>query len=256
MHAPLRQPDQNLHHTWRGGANGVHYFDREYAGELIERYNLTGDQESLNQLLQHVEPLAKSILEYRCTTKHESMDELLSRIRIKVWKSARLYDASKGSAFSFIAKVISSTAASTIGEAWRRESHYCELGDNDPAAGCDLLTSREAIADLEHRIRQVKTPCSDPYELEAQQWLVASFIDADFGLKRCDAANAMMTVYGLGHAQSRRLFDLTLVAIRRELLTGRRLKPVNPRSLVQTRSAAIIQFARFLSENEFTRLRC
>jgi hypothetical protein len=48
----------------------------------------------------------------------------------------------------------------------------------------------------------------------------------------------------LGHGESRRLFDLTLVSIRRELLAGRWLKPVTPRSLVQTRSEAIIRLAR------------
>jgi hypothetical protein len=99
------------------------------------------------------------------------MDELLSRIRIKIWRSARLYDPAKGSAFSFCAKVISSTAASAVGAAWAWNEHYCELADNDAAAGCDPLASIEAVADIQARVRMVRTPCTDPYELEAQQWL-------------------------------------------------------------------------------------
>jgi hypothetical protein len=47
---------------------------------------------------------------------------------------------------------------------------------------------------------------------------------------------------------------MTLVAVRRELIGTRRLAPVAPVSLVKTRSAVLIRFARFLSSEEFTRL--
>jgi hypothetical protein len=86
MHAPLRQPpidSQQYHKTWRGGIDGYHYFDSDFARRLIDDYNQTGNAESLNALLAHVEPLAKSILEFRCTTKFETVDEILSRIRLK-----------------------------------------------------------------------------------------------------------------------------------------------------------------------------
>jgi len=67
MHAPLLPSDQSsvLHRTWRNGLNGTHYFDCEYARRLIEDYNRSGNAESLNELLRHVEPLAKSLFEYR-----------------------------------------------------------------------------------------------------------------------------------------------------------------------------------------------
>jgi hypothetical protein len=102
----------------------------------------------------------------------------------------------------------------------------------------------------------VRTPCRDENEIEAQRWLVSSFLDADFGLKRYEAADSMSTVYGLGHGQSRRLFDLTLVSIRRELLTDRPLAFIRPSSLARTRSEAIIRYVRFLSAEEFSRLAC
>src|SRR5262245_16377925 len=120
MHAPFRQPAQSEqvhHHSWRGGA---HYFRAGYAEWLINDYNTTGNAESLNELLRHVEPLAKSILEYRLSTKYESIDELLSRVRVKLWRSLRLFDPGRGSSFSFCAKIISSTAASTVAEVWAR----------------------------------------------------------------------------------------------------------------------------------------
>jgi hypothetical protein len=207
------------------------------------------------RILVHCEPLIRSILEFRNTTRHESIDELLSRIRIKLWRSIKLFNPAKGTAFSFVARVISSTAASIVSESWARNGRFCQFDETvDSVAVCDPVRSTEAISDIQFRVRQVKTPCTDLCELAAQKWLVESFLDAEFALRRHEAANSMMAVYNFGHSESRRLFDLTLIAIWRELLTGRRLAPVNPRSLAQTRSEAIIKYARFLSVDEFTQL--
>jgi len=101
MHAPFQQPIETEQKTWRGG---THYFNSVGAAEWIQSFNATGNTESLNRLLKHVEPLAKSILECRCTTKHEQIDELLSRIRIKLWRSLRLYDPAKGLVFRSLPK--------------------------------------------------------------------------------------------------------------------------------------------------------
>jgi hypothetical protein len=63
MHAPLRQPpidSQQYHKTWRGGIDGYHYFDSDFARRLIDDYNQTGNAESLNALLAHVEPWQKA----------------------------------------------------------------------------------------------------------------------------------------------------------------------------------------------------
>jgi hypothetical protein len=62
----------------------------------------------------------------------------LSRIRIKLWRSLRLYNPAKGTAFSFCAKVISSTAPSAVGEPCARNGHFCPLDEaTDTAAGRD-----------------------------------------------------------------------------------------------------------------------
>jgi Sigma-70 region 2 len=257
MHAPLIPPrDSTLKHsTWRGGVNGTHYFDSTLARQLIESYNRSGDEGALCQFLEHAEPLICSIIQYRDTVRHESADELLSRVRIKLWRSVRLYDPAKGTAFSFVAKIIQTTLASAVGEAWSRSERFCPFSQStDFAIQGDPVASTEAIADIQARVRMVRTPCRDQSEIDAQKWLVASFIDAEFALRRHEASDSMSMVYGLSHGESRRLFDLTLIAIRRELLAGRRLKPINPRSLVQTRSAAIVKYVRFVSADEFTRL--
>jgi Sigma-70 region 2 len=257
MHAPLRSPDQSeqVHQTWRHRDGAPHYFNSNLAREWIESYNQTGDQDSLCRFLEHAEPLVRSVIEYRNTVRHESADELLSRIRIKLWRSLKLFDPGKGSAFSFCAKIISSTSASAVAEAWARSERFAALNEQaDSVFQFDPVASNNAIADIEARVRRIRTPCTDPSELAAQKWLISSFIDAEFGLRRCDASNAMMSVHGLTHAQSRRLFDLTLVSIRRELLTDRRLALIRPSSLARTRSEAIVRYARFLSAEEFTRL--
>jgi hypothetical protein len=205
--------------------------------------------------LRHVEPLAKSILEYRNTNPARIDRRIIKQIRIKLWRSLRLYDPLKGSSFSFVAKVISSTAASVVGECWQRNERLCQFDETtDSALVCDQVASNEAVSDIEARVRQVKTPCTDSYELAAQRWFVESFIDCGFHIRRHEASDAVMQVFGLDHSRSRELFDLTLIAIRRELLAGQRLKPISPRSLVQTRSAAIVKYVRFVSADEFTRL--
>jgi hypothetical protein len=206
MHAQLIPPPDSAlkHSTWRGGVNGQHYFNSDYAQGLIETYNATGDAESLNLFLEHCEPLARSILEYRCTTKHESIDELLSRIRIKLWRSLKLYNPAKGTAFSFVARVISSTAASIVSEAWARNERFCQFDESvDSAVLCDPLKTLEAVSDIQARVRMVRTPCIDCYELSAQRWLVESLVNADFALRRFQASNAMSAVYGLSFGRSR-----------------------------------------------------
>jgi hypothetical protein len=82
----------------------------------------------------------------------------------------------------------------------------------------------------------------------------ASFLDAEFYLKRHQAADAMTEVYGLSYRRSRELFDLTLVAVRRELVSNRHLPPIPPKALIGNRGRALIRFAKHLSPDEFTRL--
>ena len=243
-----------VYRTWRHGTGTNYYFDPEYARERIETFNCSGDSQALDDLLRHVEPLAKSILEYRCTTKYENVDELLSRIRIKLWRSLRLYDPERGTAFSFCAKIISSTAQSIVGEVWNRQERFLSLSDADRCTVPADVSSSEAIAEIEYRVRQVKTGCTDPFELDAQKWFVESFIDCGFHIRRHEAADSAMKVYGLDHARSRQLFDLTMVAVRRELLPVRRLQMVTSFQLRGTKIQALIRYAKYLSTDEFTRL--
>jgi len=125
----LLAQDESLYPSWRHPSGTKRYFDSDAARGWIEDYNRTGNAQSLNDLLEHIEPLARSILEYRSTTEHESIDELLSRIRIKVWQSIRLFDPARGSAFSFCAMIVSRAAMSAVAQSWNWSERFCALGE-------------------------------------------------------------------------------------------------------------------------------
>jgi hypothetical protein len=243
-----------LKRSWRHHEGTTHYFDSDYAGKLIEEFNANGATEPLQALLVHVEPLAKSILEYRASTKHEELDELLARIRLKLWKSLRLFNPAKGTAFTFCAQVINSAAMSTVGEVWAYRDKYFELNDENGFTASPALGSAEALDDIVYRVRQAKSACRNPYERRAQRWFIESFIDAGFVLRRHEAADAVMQVFSITHARSRQLHDLTMLEVRRQLIGEKRLPLITPDLLRGTKIQAINRYAKFLSENDFSKL--
>jgi hypothetical protein len=255
MHAPLQTPTEPEQKTWRGGTQGAHYFDNRFAESLIDRYNTCADLDAVNQLLTHAEPLIRSIIEYRSTVRYEMPEELVSKIQVKLWKSLRLFDRAKGTGFSFIAKIIESVSRSTVAEAWTRSERFCALDEAAAVSrNLDPLSTRQGLAEIIAKAHGVRTSCTLESELRAQRWLVDSFVDAEFMLKRHQASDSMMTVFGLSHARARQLFDLTLVALRRELIDERRLPAVAPLSLRGTKSQALIRYTKILSPEEFSRL--
>jgi hypothetical protein len=183
------------------------------------------------------------------------LDELLSMVHVKLWRSLRLYDAARGSAYSFCAMIISRTAASAVNKAWARAERYCALGEADGVShNLNPLESRQGLADLVTQVRRLRTSCTLPHELQAQRWLVDSFVAAEFVLRRHEASDSMMKVFGLSHARARQLYDLTMVAVRRELIDQRYIAPIAPVALRGTKSQALIRYAKILSPEEFSRL--
>jgi hypothetical protein len=242
--------------SWRHPNGTKVIFDSDLAEALIRRHNETGgaDITNLDALLRHVEPLARSILEYRASTKFEELDELLSRVRLKLWRSLRLYDPTRGTAFSFVAKVITTVAMSAVGEAWARNERYSEL---DEAAGSTVpsdVGSREVLAHIEHKVRAAKSVCTDPYERRAQRWFIESLIDAGFVLKRHEASDCVMRVFNISHPRSRQLHDLTMLEVRRQLIGEKRLPLISPDLLRGTKIAVLARYAKFLSESDFSKL--
>src|SRR6516164_19472 len=110
MHVPLWNQacitPEEIRKTWRGGGvNGHHYFDNRLAETLITRFNACADIDAVNQLLTHTEPLVRS----SNTDRRRGTRCLMKYFRgfaSSFLKSLRLYDPAKGSAFSFVAKII------------------------------------------------------------------------------------------------------------------------------------------------------
>jgi hypothetical protein len=225
---------------------------------------------ALNALLIHCEPLIKSIAQYRATDRHEQLEEIVSQIRVKLWRSLRLFDPARGTSFSFVARVISSVSASIVAEAWRRGERFVSLeevrrqtmGENAYTLEDRELAplqapagDRHATEHIEYLIRSIRTTCTAPEELAAQRWLVLSFLDCGFRLARHEVADACMAVFDvLTHRRARELHDATLIEIRRAVLGERRLVPIGPRDLARSRLAALAKLAPLLDAEQFTRL--
>jgi hypothetical protein len=94
----------------------------------------------------------------------------------------------------------------------------------------------------------------EPKEIEAQQWFVKSFIADGFDAPRHTCADACMTVFGLGHARSREIHDLSRLELRRLLFDDlKRRQPIVPGQLLGTRAHWMTHYQSLLSPSEFTR---
>lgn len=256
MPVPSVNGSESVVSSWRH-PNGVSpIFDSAFAESLIRQYNesLGSDITALDSLLRHVEPLARSILEYRASSKFEELDELLSRVRLKLWKTLRLYDPARGTAFTFCATVITSAAMSSVAEAWARSDRHCEITEAAAYTVPADAASSEALSDINYRVRQAKSACTNPYERRAQRWFIESFIDTGFVLKRHQASDAVMRVFGISHPRSRQLHDLTMLEVRRQLVGEKRLPLITPDLLRRTKSHALMRYGPFLSRNDFSKL--
>jgi hypothetical protein len=101
---------------------------------------------------------------------------------------------------------------------------------------------------------QIMTICVDEKELEAQKWMVKSFIKSGFDIRRHHAANAMTRVYGISKARARELHDYTLLEIRRCLIGATRPPKVGLADLCGTRQRALAKYSKVLSGTEFDEL--
>src|SRR5260221_155254 len=134
-------------------------------------------------------------------------------------------------------------------------SEYAEelnLDKRDPDTSDTWQDFKE---ELDWLVLGIKTVCTFDAELEAQRWLVTSFLDCAFTLRRYEAANCCMKVFGLDHRRARDLYDLTMLEIRRATYDQvGHPKEIRPGDLVHTKARSLIPYARYFSEDDFTRL--
>ena len=150
--------------------------------------------------------------------------------------------------------VVETAARSSVGEAWQRSERYTEFAE---AAGSTVpadIASRDAVNDIEYRVRRARSSCADPFERRAQRWFIERFIDSGFALKRHEAADCVMRVFGITHPRSRQLHDLTMLEVRRQLIGEKRLPLITPDLLKGTKLEALRRYGRFLSAADFSKL--
>jgi hypothetical protein len=133
---------------------------------------------------------------------------------------------------------------------------YFVLLDDEMIArfGVNGADHRHAAAEIAYRVMQVKTISRDRNEVSSQRWLVRNLLTSGFRFYRHEAADAMTVVYGIEPNRARRLYDITLLSIRRMLIGERKLKPVQIGALSGTREKALLRYRLRLSEPEFARL--
>jgi hypothetical protein len=230
------------------------YFSEEAALSLFRSWKREENIEALNELLKLCIPIIERVISRRQTTRFETSEELISYVLLRLSRSlVRLYDPAKGRIFTFVTR---STESALIDAVRRKRRETFRLQPLD-----DLLLNtlqvngqehREAVDDIRYRVFHVKTLSLCPFERDAQRWLVKNLLDSNFVFRRHQAADAMTIVYGLSPERSRKLYDITLLSVRRELIEERKLKPIRKEELIGTRAKALLRYKDRLTE--FARL--
>jgi len=235
------------------------HFDNEQVTELICRYQTGSDPEALAGIITRAQERAKTLIRFYGTARYLSEAELLSDVNWKLLRVVNKFDASKGSAFTFLSQVISTSLCTAVSNARKTASRYSQLDEEIastlPASTEGELAERAAAEDMAHRIRsQVKTTLSDETELSAQRWYVDSFSEDGFSARRYSCADAAVAVHGLSHARSRELYDLTMLGVRRVLYPALPPRPpIIAGRLLGTRCAWMTRYAPLMNAAEFTK---
>lgn len=232
------------------------HFANEAIESAISAYQAgTNPTTALAEIVKLTQPRVQTLIRFHKTSRYRSEDELPSDVNFRLLRAVDKFDPTKGSAFSFISSVVMNTLCTSVTRARAVASRYVELDETFAGTLPAKQEDHTALEDMKHRIRLgVKTILTCELELEAQRWLVESFVDDGFTARRHECSDAAMMVYGLSHARSRELYDLVMLEVRRVLysdLKGR--EPIPAGRLIGTRSAWIARYAALMDAEEFTR---
>jgi hypothetical protein len=239
------------------GTNG--HFDNGAITELLYRYQADGDPEALTGIIEKAQERAKTLIRFYGTTRYLSEPELISDANLKLLRTVDKFDPAKGSAFTFISRVIATSLCTSVSSVRKNAGRYSELDESVasglPATSQSELDGRAVADDLVYRIKTgVRSTLSDPGELDTQRWFVNSFCEAGFEARRCGCANAAMSVFNLTHARSRELYDLSMLEVRRVLYPGLSARPpILAGRLIGTRASWMLRFQPLMDEAEFTK---
>jgi hypothetical protein len=234
----------------------VRAFVEPEAAAVFSRYRESGALEELHRLLRLLVPVIEAVVCRKLGRISGDFDEIRSYALRKLSRGlARNYDPARGSLFNFTTK----TAENALVDRLRRKASWdrCFVPlDAEILArfGVNGADHRHAVAEITYRTMQVRTTVRDGHEREGQRWLVRNLLASGFRFYRHEGANALSVVYGIPSARARRLYDMTLLSIRRALIGERRLRPVDSATLRAHRVKPLLRYRAALSEAEFTRL--
>jgi hypothetical protein len=220
-------------HNPNGGASP--HFDNVRLESLIAAHQTGSNPAALAEIVSLTQERALTLIRFHKTIRYRPEDELLSDVNFKLLRAVEKFDPAKGSAFTFVSRVVMNVLCTSVTNARKSADRYLELNEgiaNNLAANVDSQ-ARDAIDDLVHRIRSnARTTLTDALELSAQRWYVESFTEDGFESRRHQCANAAMAVYNLSHGRSRELFDLTMLEVRRILYDDlKRREPIIARPI-------------------------
>ena len=234
-----------------GGA--LHLFHEEQIKTMTIEWQRSQDPELLNEILVRTQPLITGVLLTR--SKHtEDFEELLNLLRERIWKKLPHFNPAKGRIFSYLTMV----AHQLLDEVWARrrlyQSRYNPTGLESLGQQYSTAAPNHFFDDIIWRIHTVQTTFDDPFELKAQRWLVWGLLDSCFTLRRHEAADSTVIVYGLHPSRARKLHDATVLEVRRTLLDVVEIPKITVADLRGTRQSALAKYADQLAPEDFSKL--
>jgi hypothetical protein len=238
------------HHP--NGEGGEH-LNNGHLTAAIARYQAQGDAASLGEIIRLVEPRALALIRFHKTDFYAPEPELLSDVHNKLLKSIGRFDAARGSAFSYVSAVITSTLKTAVSNQRRHWSRHYELDgelvNTLPARTDDWSVADDLIFKIKSRVR---TTLTDETEIAAQRWLVLSLCQSGFAAKRHTCCDLGMGIFKLSHSKSRELFDRTLLEVRRAIHGDLKHCEVAAERLIGTRSSWMVPYRKLLTASEFS----
>ncbi len=246
-----------LYPTKHNPCGAPYRFDERAVCALVLSWQADQRTELMDKILLLAHPVITGVVLTRGAHTVD-MEETLHHLRIKIWRKLSNYNCSKGRLYTYLTMV----AHQTLDELQARQRRYQEryamtdvaVLESTPYSTAPEIRRTEILADIKWRLYQTRTVCTDPHELESQRWLVRGLLDSGFGLRRHEAADATVMVYGLHPRRARVLHDQTMLEVRRQLLDVVKVPAITRRDLIGTRGHALAKYSDQLSAQDFSKL--
>jgi hypothetical protein len=237
---------------------GKPFFDEEEVKALVVEYLKEKDGAIFAQILSKIDGVIHAIIYERGINRYEEMDELVQKLHIKIWRVLPKFDPARGKLYSFITIVAHNTLGHINTELINRSSKFTPIEVNGERSLIDTLPARddnsEMHEDVSVNIKKILTCCTIDREIKAQQWLVRSFIESHFSIRRHESANCMMKVFNISKERSRELYDQTLLEVRRQLLQYAKIPAVRVSQLRGTRQKPLASYFKTQGQERFNKL--